>query len=296
MAPHNDEITRPVVVQLKDPREEGEGCLVSIYGPDLGKKYTLDCPEVVVGRDADCDIPVPLDTVSRRHCCFQRRDGTSFLRDLGSTNGTFLNDRELPGEKDVALRSGDLVHIGSAIFKFLDGGNVEALYHEEVYRTMIVDGLTGAYNRYYFSESLEREMARAQRHKRPLSLTLFDLDHFKSVNDERGHLVGDSVLREVSTLVRSGIRREEWLARYGGEEFAVVLPETNLERARSFGQRIRLLVQDHVFEVDDVTIPLTISVGVAEMSEQIREPAHFISEVDKRLYEAKRGGRNRVAG
>jgi two-component system, cell cycle response regulator len=274
----------------------GETCLVSIYGPNLGRRWSLDRDEIVIGREGGSDVMVPIDTVSRRHCRLQQRGGTIFLSDLGSTNGTALNDEALAPNQEFALRSGDRIRVGSAIFKYLRGGDVESLYHEEIYRTMIADGLTGANNRRFFTEFLEREMARCQRHGRPLSLLLFDIDHFKRVNDDFGHLSGDEVLREVADRVREQVRREDCFARYGGEEFAVVLTETDLEAAREFAERLRERIDAHEFKVGSESIAITISVGVAAMGGDRREPADFIAAVDAHLYEAKAAGRNRVAG
>ena len=117
------------------------------------------------------------------------------LRDLGSTNGTYVND-ELVDE--YVLRDGDLIKIGRTIFKFLAGGNIENAYHEEIYRLTTIDGLTQIFNKRYFVETLEREIGRAQRYRRALSLVMFDIDHFKKINDSYGHLAGDYVLKQLA--------------------------------------------------------------------------------------------------
>ena len=274
----------------------GETCLVLIYGPNLGRRWSLDRDEIVVGREGPCDVVVPVDTVSRLHCRLRQREGVVFLSDLGSTNGTALNDDTLPPNEEFALHSGDRIRVGSAIFKYLRGGDVESLYHEEIYRTTVADGLTGANNRRFFSEFLEREMARCRRHGRPLSLVLFDLDHFKLVNDGFGHLSGDQVLRDVAGLVREQVRREDCFARFGGEQFAVVLTETNLEAAQHFAERLRQRVEAHEFRAGSESIAVTISIGVAELGKDKRDAADFIAAVDANLYEAKSAGRNRVVG
>ncbi len=272
----------------------GQSCLVVIYGPDLGHRYELTNDELTIGRDINNSITVDLDNVSRRHARLVQREEKVYLTDLGSTNGTFLNDEEVKGE--VALRSGDLVKVGGAIFKFLYGGNVESLFHEEIYRITIGDGLTQCYNKRYFLEFLEREMARGQRYGRPLSLMMFDLDHFKVVNDTHGHLAGDHVLRELATAVRQKVRKEECLARYGGEEFALVSPESGPARVRKFAEKLRQIVAAHEFVFDGKTIPVTISVGVADMSAVMTDPAQFIKVADANLYLAKKQGRNCVVG
>lgn len=272
----------------------GESCLVEIHGPSLGKKYVLDEEEFTIGRDVKNNIVVDLDNVSRRHAKIVCRDGKYFVADLGSTNGTYLNDDEV--REETPLRSGDYVKVGGTIFKFLSGGNIESLYHEEIYQLTIIDGLTQVNNKRYFLEYLEREMGRCHRYNRSLSLTMFDIDHFKKINDTNGHLAGDYVLRELSQIIKPRIRREECFARYGGEEFAVVMPEAGPENARHFAEKIRKLVADHPFTFEDKDIPVTVSLGVADMTGDMTEPLQFIKLADANLYKAKRTGRNRVVG
>jgi len=272
----------------------GQSCLVVIYGPDLGHRYELADNELTIGRDIANSITIDLDNVSRRHARLVQREDKVFLQDLGSTNGTFLNDEEVKG--DVPLRSGDLVKVGGAIFKFLYGGNVESLFHEEIYRITIGDGLTQCFNKRYFLEFLEREMARGHRYGRPLSLMMFDLDHFKQVNDTHGHLAGDYVLRDLAQSVRGKVRKEECLARYGGEEFVLVSPESGPSRVRKFAEKLRQIVETHEFLFDDKRIAVTISVGVADMTPDMTEPSQFIKVADSNLYLAKKQGRNRVVG
>jgi len=270
----------------------GQACLVLIYpaGSDLGRRCELEQAEFVMGRGSDCDIQVDRDSVSRRHAKVERRGGRWAVVDLGSTNGTYVNDALVT---DRLLEDGDLIKIGAAIFKFLTGGNVESAYHEEIYQMTIVDGLTRAHNKRYFTENLERELARVARNKRPLSLVMFDIDHFKQINDTHGHLTGDHVLKELAARVRSRVRREEIFARYGGEEFVVLLPEATAQSALEFAEQIRKLVDGKPFEFEGDTIPVTISVGVATVAEETSAES-FIKTADDNLYKAKRAGRNRV--
>ncbi|HTJ47390.1 MAG TPA: GGDEF domain-containing protein [Kofleriaceae bacterium] len=288
--------TRITKVQVVKPRvEAGEACLVLIYppGPDMGKRFPLTRNEVVLGRGADCDVQVDRDSVSRRHARVFR-DGEAWMaEDLGSTNGSYVND--VPVQRSV-LRDGDFLKIGAAIFKFLSGTGVEASYHEEIYRMTIVDGLTLAHNKRYFLEFLERETARCARYKRPLSLLMFDIDHFKAINDTHGHLTGDYVLKEMARRLLARIRREELMARYGGEEFAAVLPETDHAGAMNFGEQLRSLVADEPFEYEGDTFKVTISIGVATTEGQDIDTAAFIKMADDNLYRAKREGRDRVVG
>jgi two-component system, cell cycle response regulator len=288
--------TRVTKISKLNERVAGsaESCLVQIHGPELGKRYVLDDEELTIGRDVKNHIVVDLDNVSRRHARISLRQGRHFVSDLGSTNGTYLNDEEVLEE--MPLRTGDFVKVGGSIFKFLSGGNIETLYHEEIYQLTIVDGLTQIHNKRYFLEYLEREMGRCHRYNRALSLLMFDIDFFKKINDTHGHLAGDHVLRELAHALRPRIRKEECFARYGGEEFAVVMPEAGGENARRFAEKIRRLVEDHTFSFESKDIPITISVGVADMTAEITEPLQFIKMADTNLYKAKKTGRNRVVG
>jgi len=266
---------------------------VQIYptGPDLGRRFELGEETVTVGRGADNTIVLDIDSVSRRHCQVLAMQGERVLNDLGSTNGTYVNDR--PIDKHT-LRNGDLVKVGSTIFKFLSGSNIESEYHEEIYRMTIIDGLTEIHNKRSMLEFLEREVARCRRYQRPLALVMFDIDHFKKINDTHGHLTGDYVLKELARTVKGRIRREEHFARYGGEEFAIVLPETDNKSAASFAEAVRALVEKHHFEFEGHRIDVTVSLGVGLLGDQMTDVLHLIKLADENLYAAKRGGRNKV--
>ena len=290
-----DEETRiSRVSRISDRVVSGDSCLVTIYGPNLGKQYTLDVVnETRIGRGPDNHIVLDMDNVSRHHAVVESSEEGFVVRDNKSTNGTYINDEEVEGGRPLV--NGDLLKIGGTILKFLQGGNVEALFHEEIYQMTIVDGLTQLFNKRYFLEFLDREMARCARYERPLSLLLFDIDHFKKVNDVHGHLAGDAVLKRLAELVSKHIRKEECFARYGGEEFAIIMPETNGERARIFAEKICKMVESSRFHYEDRAIPVTVSIGIGEMGTH-RDPMAFIAAADANLYLAKGNGRNRAEG
>src|SRR5215470_3092421 len=281
---------------LPQPRAEagGEAVLVVLYGPNLGRRYQLGA-ETVIGRAADATLTIDADSVSRRHARVVRDagDGPAFcLEDLGSTNGTYVNDRRV---ERAALGDGDIIRIGAVMLKFLTGANIEAAYHEEIYRLTILDGLTGVHNKRFFLEFLEREISRSQRHATTLALVLFDVDRFKAVNDAHGHLAGDAVLKEISRRLRPRIRREDLLARYGGEEFACVLPDTTRSGAAIFAEALRILIERDPVVYLETQIPVTISLGVAVHSPDEPATTHdLIRRADEKLYQAKNGGRNRA--
>ncbi len=293
-----DENTR--VTQVVQPgsaeggEDQGTDCLVVIYAKEpglLGKRFLLDRPRLQVGRGADCAIMLDGDSVSRKHCHFERRGQRWWVVDDGSTNGTYLNEEKITANP---LVNGDQIKVGPTILKFLSGTDAEAKYHEEIYRMTIVDGLTQTYNKRHFMEEMEREMLRARRHSRDLSLMMIDIDYFKRVNDHYGHLAGDYVLRELAKVVQERIRRDEVFARYGGEEFAIQLPETPLRGALELAADLRERVERRVFSFQGEQIPITISIGVAQMQAGDRTVEDLIQRADDKLYEAKRSGRNRV--
>jgi diguanylate cyclase (GGDEF)-like protein len=276
------------------PGSNRNACLVQIYpaGPHMGERHLFGEAETVIGRDADCEICVEESSVSRRHARIQLvSDGLTAV-DLNSTNGTFVNDVPITTSK---LKDGDYLRVGNCIFRYLAGGNVEADYHEVIYRLTIIDALTDIHNKRYLLEFLDRELVRATRHQRCVSLVMFDIDHFKKINDNLGHMAGDYALREMSSRIKANVRLDELFARYGGEEFAVVLPETTGTGAVQLAERLRQTVADKPFHFEGETFSITISLGVATTSgREGMKAAELIHLADARLYQAKNDGRNRV--
>ena len=270
-----------------------EACLVLIYGAtDLGKRFELT-KDITIGRDRSNDIVIEAADVSRQHARLEKRDkGEWWLTDLASRNGTRRNGTTLEGT--VTLMNGDLITIGGVIFKYIGGGNIEALFHEEIYRMTIFDGLTKVANKRYLLEFVEREVARAVRYGSRLSLAMIDIDLFKSINDEHGHPAGDLVLEELAAALSVHVRREQLLARYGGEEFAMVMPELDKPELEAFCEKLRSVAESANFEFRGVRIPVTISIGAAIFESGMTRD-DLIQAADEQLYRAKRAGRNRVA-
>jgi diguanylate cyclase (GGDEF)-like protein len=260
----------------------------------MGQRYALNSNPLVLGRGEDCEIRINDHSVSRRHARIEPQNESFYAVDLQSTNGTFVNDMPTTRTK---LKDGDYLRVGNCIYRFLTGGNVEAEYHEEIYRLTIIDALTGVHNKRFMLEFLERELARSARHGRPLALIMIDVDWFKSVNDELGHLGGDFTLRELASCIRASVRREDLFARYGGEEFALVLVESSHEGAFDVAERIREQVCKHPFEFEGKPYHLTISLGVATTSgDSSLTVEQLICQSDEKLYQAKQAGRNKVIG
>ncbi len=270
---------------------KGQACCVVIYGDQLGRRITLEGKNVIIGRSSKCELQIDQESVSRNHAKITYDGQRYVIEDLGSTNGTYVNDTLV--ERHY-LRDGDQLKIGRTIFKFISGNNVETQYHEEIYRLMTIDGLTEVYNKRFFAEALEKEASRGVRYERPFSIVVFDIDHFKRINDTHGHLAGDAVLRQLGALVQGRARRDDIVARIGGEEFAALLPEVKLDGAVGFAKTLRELVERTPFYFEETRIPVTISLGVAQWAPGFKQVDDLMRSADEKLYDAKRGGRNKV--
>jgi len=234
------------------------------------------------------------NSVSRMHAAIEPTPLGYVVSDLGSTNGTYVNEQRITTQ---LLAAGDRVRTGNHIFKFLSADHVEAQYHETIYSMMTRDGLTGAYNKRYLMDVLTREIERSQRHQRPLSLVMMDIDHFKSINDKNGHLAGDEVLQEFCRRIMEILRMDEVFARYGGEEFSLVMGEARLSGAATTADRCRRLIEETPFNTSAGVIRATASFGVAQVcGAGAVTPEELIAAADAKLYEAKHSGRNQVCG
>src|SRR5262249_54235939 len=161
-------------------------------------------------------------------------------------------------QQSTTLSDGDKIQISSStILKYAYQDKIENIFHNELYKMAVVDALTGAYNRRYFEERIKEEFSYCLRNRVPLSLVMFDIDHFKAINDTYGHPAGDYVLAHVATLTRSIVRGEDLLARFGGEEFMVILKATDAAGALMLGERLRRLIDESHFEFDGHKIHVT---------------------------------------
>lgn len=263
-------------------------CLVFIAGDKIGRKLEVRGEEIVFGRDPSCTVPLQSDLVSRQHAKVAMIFDQVQLVDLNSTNGTYVNDKQI---RNVELRDGDRISMGDVVFKFLATGNVEANYHDVVYRLMSYDGLTEVLNKRVFSE---HSNAAASDTSRPLSVIVFDADHFKQINDNHGHAAGDMVLRQLARTTETVLPEGCELARVGGEEFSV-LARMGSADAVALGEHIRRAVEGDAFTWKDKRIPVTVSVGVASRAAGVDESsADLFQRADAALYRAKGSGRNRV--
>ncbi len=267
---HDDEPERTwtSVPRFPSPSEKHAYLLV-LAGPQFGAIFPLAAGrDLVLGRREDADIQVGDDGVSRTHASIRVEGEGAILRDLGSANGTYVDGKRVP---EAEIRDGARIQVGAhTTLKFVWADELEARYQLKLAEGALHDPLTGLYNRRHLDERLSSELAAAQRHGRPVSVLMVDVDHFKEVNDAYGHLAGDEALKMVASVLRDAVRKEDVLARYGGEEFVVIARETALDGGRALAERIRCAVelttcpwQGHELGVT-VSIGVIVSVGLSE--------------------------------
>jgi diguanylate cyclase (GGDEF)-like protein len=288
-----EEQTRVGTVEIPKKSIRDRAYLIVLTGEGVGSMFRIE-GESVIGRSASTTIRLNDDGVSRRHAKLTQQGTQIILEDLKSANGTFVNDEQVVGER--ILKDGDKIRIGSTtILKFSYHDDLEESFQQRMYEAALYDSLTKAFNKKHLLERLPSELAYAKRHNSPLSMLMFDVDHFKKVNDNYGHLAGDYVLARLGKITQSAIRSEDIFARYGGEEFSIVSRGVDLARSAVFAERLRTLVESTEFIHESTRIPVTISIGVAALPEiMVNEPLELIAAADSALYAAKRGGRNRV--
>ena len=267
----------------------GPPCLVIISGDEMGRRFELGKQEVSIGRADDCTICVNTDQVSRRHATVQHVLGRYYIVDMRSTNGTFVNEQKVDRAK---LVDGDQIRVGKAVIKYTES-HVEQRYFEHAFNMASMDALTGAFNKRYFDESFGKEILRAHQMRSPLSIVIFDIDHFKKINDTYGHPAGDAVLKNVAGAVTAQLREGDGLFRVGGEEFVLLLSATPKDTAVQAAEALRGLIEALITDFSGTRIVATLSLGVAQLREG-EQPAALYQRADERLYGAKRGGRNRV--
>jgi two-component system cell cycle response regulator len=286
----DETITKPIskiVVQ-----QSKNAYILFLKGHLLGKLCTVEKGKTVIGRSAQADIPLKDASVSREHSEIKIDGEKATIKDLGSTNGTFVNNKRIA--KHV-LKDGDKIQISaSTVFKFILSDESEKVFHDELYRMGVMDPVTNIYNKRYFTERLKQEFSLAKRNKTELSLLMIDLDFFKKINDTYGHLAGDFILGKLSEVFSSMTRDEDIVARYGGEEFVVILPGSGEEGAVICAERIREKIAKTSFIFEGEEIKITVSVGIATLDENSLFGSYedFVDAADNCLYRSKKSGRN----
>jgi two-component system cell cycle response regulator len=291
-----EDTTKVGVPSVPSPAGEMTPCLTVLSGRSVGHVFKLVSPRYLIGRGSQADIQLDDDGVSREHARLALYPNRVIaLSDLGSTNGTFVNGEPVTMR---VLSDGDRVQLGATTtlkFSYQDG--LEEQLQQRLFEAVTRDALTQAHNKRVFEEHLSRDFSFAKRHGVPLSLAIFDLDHFKDINDRHGHQAGDAVLQQFAKLMMSGVRSEDMVCRIGGEEFAVLMRGTPLMQAMILCEQLRETVAAEGFEARGGRVSLTASVGVDSMDASDHQSAESLFRAtDELLYEAKAAGRNCVRG
>jgi len=287
--PHNT-TTRVVVPAVAGVLAES-ACVVVVNGAQLGVEARVEEQALVIGRAEECGLVLGDISVSRQHCRIFR-DGLGFIvEDLRSTNGCFVNGEKI---KRFGLRDGDRLRVGHCELKFFGAGSSEAGYHRELLNQAVFDALTGFYNRRQSREMLEHAFDRGRHEPGQLRLMILDLDHFKPVNDQHGHLAGDRVLVGFAALVKEYLGPDTVAGRLGGEEFVVFSSVRSHPDFLALAEGIRAGLQARELPIDNGVVRLTVSIGIAAQANDLRAAADLLRHADAALYRAKLEGRNRV--
>lgn len=282
------------IVREKLPKQQGQQKfhLIIVDGDNVGKIYPLDKKTITIGRSDEFDIQLADSSCSRKQAIIELNDkNRPVLKDLNSTNGTFVNGAKIT---EANIENGDKILLGfSSVFMFAIQDSLEAKFHRNLYESSITDSLTGAFNQKYFLDTLSKAFSYSIRHHTSLGLLMLDIDFFKKVNDTYGHIAGDIVLKEVAKKIKNNLRNEDILCRYGGDEFAVIVRDFKYGYVKIAAERIRLFFNARSMNCKDHKIKISVSIGMAIINnENIATPEDLIELADANLLKAKQSGGN----
>jgi len=247
--------------------------------------YFLQAAQQLVKFDAahyafdEQELNLKYGKTQRHRCSYRLRLAGEFLGELVFTRRRRFAEQEMEQLENL---------MSQLIFPLRN-----AIWYQRALKSAKIDTLTGAHNRAAMDEVFEREIELAQRHQSDFSAIIFDLDHFKQINDNYGHAVGDDILRECVECSKQALRSTDMLFRYGGEEFVVLLPGVEENGAELAAERLRSVIEKHVFNSRKGTVPVTVSIGTCSIALN-DTPKTMLERADKALYSAKNLGRNRV--
>ena len=282
------------IVREKIPKQQGQQkfYLIIVDGDNVGKIYPLDKKTITIGRSDEFDIQLADSSCSREQAIIEFNDNNKpVLKDLDSTNGTFVNGAKIT---EINIEDGDKILLGfSSVFMFAIQDSLESKFQMNLYEFSITDHLTGAFNQKYFLDTLSKAFSYSLRHQSSLGLLMLDIDFFKKINDTYGHIVGDIVLKEFVKRIENNLRNEDILCRYGGDEFAVIVRDFKYGFVKIAAERIRLFFDGRSINCKDHKINISVSIGAATIdNENIATPEDMIELADANLYKAKQSGGN----
>ncbi len=266
-----------------------------LTGAELGKRFPLNGEPIVIGRNpAKANIVISDRAVSGIHSRidFNPRNQEYTITDLESRNGILVNFQKTDTSQ---LNNGDKIFIGATVLKFTYEDDFEDKFHSQLNEIMNIDDLTGLPVKRIFDREFKLEFFHTKRDEKKLSLLMMDMDGLKQINDTHGHQMGSFSISESGKIIRKTIGRKGIASRYGGDEFIAFLRNMPILKAESIGESIREKITKHNFTRKDVTVNPTISIGVAEVSDESESPEDLVRIADEALYRAKKAGRNKVS-
>ena len=266
--------------------------LTVTQGESQGRRLKLGDVPVTMGRSADCDFRLLNRAISRLHCRVWRDNSGFWVRDLNSTNKTYLNDRPVV---EARLKDGDFITVGGTVVQFTQEKDVDHAAQSEFFDLVTHDQLTGLSQRRVFEQSLEQEIARSTRRNREFVLAIVDVDELSKINREWGKGAGDDVLKQVAKALKAGLREEDLLCRFGGEEFAAMLPETGIEEAEKLLNSVRSAIANVEFFIQGQSRSASVSIGAILWKPEYKTVASVVERAEEKLKSAKDSGRNRIA-
>jgi diguanylate cyclase (GGDEF)-like protein len=268
-----DSKSQTIILDARGPSEQPEGprtpVLVVVQGDQIGRRYLLNEPDLVLGRDPDqAQLTIRDPSVSGRHARVQVdvARGRFRLVDMGSCNGTYLNGRRVD---TIALCEGDKIFLGETVLRFSFHDAIEEDFHSRLDELMHVE--------------------------RPFCVLMLDMDGLKQINDRHGHQMGSYCIGEAGKLIKRALEPNGVGCRFGGDEFVAYVRNCGLEEALELGEEIRRAVEDFEFCRDGVRVAPTLSIGVAELVRGVKSAEELTRLADDALYRAKKDGRNTVS-
>lgn len=268
--------------------------LVVTQGEGVGRQVEMKETPLVVGRSSDCEMRLLNRAVSRLHCRLWKDASGYWLRDLNSTNKTYLNDRSVIESR---VKDGDLIMVGGTVMQFYERAEAAADGVSSTTGSVELGGsdlLTGLPTRRVFDDDVDREIARCRRHGRAFVLAVVDIDGLDKINQRYGKTSGDDVVRQISRMIRAGLRLEDLAARVGGDEIGILLTEVGSEHGVPILQSIRSAVSNSDFTANGQSFKASVSVGASVWDASINNRAELVSRALGSLKKARDAGRNQV--
>jgi len=285
-------IFKPAETSQSGHDKQGFVTVIRGGGADLGKSMPVG-QGLEIGRSDTCGLTLVDRLVSSRHArVVHTRDGRYLLEDLGSTNGTRLNRKDL--DAPTELLEGDKIFLGKSVLRFTMADAMDLTFHEELRQIVHTDPLTGLEAKHCFDDALEAAFAAAERAGSELALLMMDMDGLKAINDRHGHLFGSFVIAETGRLLGRLLAGRGRVCRFGGDEFIAMFPGLRKLEALHVGEELRRALEQAPLEKDGIPLHPTLSIGVAGFPEDGASVIALVDAADRALYRAKRAGKNRV--